>query len=63
MQIDRKGRVVSSKFLKKTGNALLDAIAFIIIEKANPMPPPPEDYQGGEALQFDIPIRFVLDGR
>jgi protein TonB len=41
--IDRQGKVVSSKIIKSSGSAVLDAEALDLIKRAAPLPPPPSD--------------------
>jgi TonB family protein len=55
--IDRHGAVVSSRIVKSSGSAVLDAEALDLIKRAAPLPPPPADIADSE-LSFIVPIRF-----
>ena len=56
--IDRQGNVVSSRIVKSSGSALLDAEALDLIKRAAPLPPPPAEIADSE-LSFAVPIRFA----
>jgi periplasmic protein TonB len=56
--IDRQGKVVSSKIVKSSGSAVLDAEALDLIKRAAPLPPPPADIADSD-LSFVVPIRFA----
>jgi protein TonB len=56
--IDRHGGVVSSKIVKSSGSAILDAEALDLIKRAAPLPPPPADVADSD-LSFVVPIRFA----
>ena len=56
--IDRQGNVVSSRIVKSSGSALLDAEALDLIKRAAPLPPPPAEIADSE-LSFVVPIRFA----
>jgi TonB family protein len=56
--IDRHGNVVSSRIVKGSGSALLDAEALDLIKRAAPFPPPPAEIADSE-LSFVVPIRFA----
>ena len=56
--IDRQGKVVSSKIVKSSGSAVLDAEALDLIKRATPLPPPPTDVADSN-LSFVVPIRFA----
>ena len=56
--IDRHGKVVSSRIVKSSGSAVLDAEALDLIKRAAPLPPPPADIADSE-LSFVVPIRFA----
>ena len=51
--IDRHGNVTSSRIVKSSGSALLDAEALDLIKRAAPLPAPPPQVS-------DAPIDFVL---
>jgi TonB family protein len=56
--IDRQGRVVSSKVVKSSGSAVLDAEALDLIKRAVPFPPPPAEIADSD-LSLVVPIRFA----
>jgi len=56
--IDRQGEVVSSKIVKSSGSAVLDAEALDLIKRAAPLPLPPADIADSD-LSFVVPIRFA----
>jgi periplasmic protein TonB len=56
--IDRQGKVVSSKIVKSSGSAVLDAEALDLIKRAVPLPPPPAEIADSD-LSFVVPIRFA----
>jgi protein TonB len=56
--IDRHGGVVSSKIIKSSGSAILDAEALDLIKRAMPLPATPADIADSD-LSFVVPIRFA----
>jgi TonB family protein len=56
--IDRQGNLVSSRIVKSSGSAPLDAAALDLIKRAAPFPPPPAGIADSE-LSFVVPIRFA----
>jgi periplasmic protein TonB len=56
--VDRHGNLVSSRIVKSSGSALLDAAALDLIKRAAPLPPPPAEIADSE-LSFVVPIRFA----
>jgi protein TonB len=56
--IDRHGNVTSSRIVKSSGSALLDAEALDLIKRAAPLPSPPTEIADAD-LSFVIPIRFA----
>jgi TonB family protein len=57
--INREGKVISSQVMKSSGSDLLDAEALATLERASPLPAPPEDYPD-ETPFFSIPIKFNI---
>jgi len=55
--IDRQGHVVSSRIVKSSGSAVLDADALTLIKRAAPLPAPPADIADVN-LSFVVPIRY-----
>ncbi len=60
--INRHGNVVSSRIIKSSGSALLDAEALDPIKRAAPLPPPPAEIADSE-LSFVVPIRFAAGSK
>ena len=60
--IDRHGNVVSSRIVKSSGSAVLDAEALDLLKRAAPLPPPPAEIAESE-LSFVVPIRFVAGSK
>lgn len=57
--IDRQGNVLSSRVVKSSGSAVLDAEALDLIKRATPLPPPPAEIADSQ-LSFVVPIRFTV---
>jgi TonB family protein len=55
--IDRKGRLLSSRIVKSSGSAILDAETLALIRRAQPLPPPPNEVDTA-SLSFVVPINF-----
>ena len=49
---------MSSKIVKSSGSAILDAEALDLIKRAAPLPPPPADIADSD-LSLVVPIRFA----
>lgn len=58
-RLDRKGRVVQSQVDRSSGHDLLDEAVIQLLDRASPMPLPPEQYSK-RSLEFRIPIAFNL---
>ncbi|MGE0723930.1 MAG: energy transducer TonB [Alphaproteobacteria bacterium] len=57
-QIDRVGAVVQRSIERSSGHGVLDRAVLRMIERASPVPAPPDDLA---RLDFTVPIRFGLD--
>lgn len=55
--IDRSGRVLSSRLVRGSGDAALDAEAVFLPRRASPVPAPPPNIGGG-SVTLAVPIRF-----
>jgi TonB family protein len=53
--VNRDGHVTRFQLLKTSGNALFDESLLRAIKQAEPLPPLPEDYQGGT---LEVELRF-----
>jgi periplasmic protein TonB len=54
--VNRNGMIVSKTLVRSSGNSSFDRAIFKTLEKANPLPPLPDDYQ---LNYFSAPLRFV----
>jgi protein TonB len=55
--IDRGGQVLRATIVKSAGFDALDRAAIEMLNRASPLPPPPNS-MAGEAIEFIIPVRF-----
>jgi len=55
--IDRQGRVVSSRIVASSGSSVLDQETLDLVHRAQPFPPPPPEFPGGE---IEVPVRFNI---
>lgn len=58
--MDREGSVLSASIESSSGYPLLDEETLALIERAQPLPKPPEDMPG-ESLEFVVPVEFYLN--
>ncbi|MEH6951456.1 TonB family protein [Nitrobacter sp. NHB1] len=56
--IDRSGRVLSSRLVRSSGDASLDAESVSLPRRASPVPAPPPNV-GGRSITLAVPIRFT----
>ena len=56
--IDDSGRVLTSRLVRSSGHAALDAEALALMERASPLPAPP----AGISRTITVPIRFNVRG-
>nr|WP_316629375.1 TonB family protein [uncultured Brevundimonas sp.] len=57
--MDRSGRVLTSRIERGSGRPLLDREALAMLQRAQPLPPPPDDVPGSQ-LDVVAPIEFFL---
>jgi protein TonB len=57
--VDRLGRIVSSSIIQSSGSAALDRETLDLLQRAQPLPLPPNDVAGGQ-FGFNVPVRFDL---
>jgi protein TonB len=55
--VDRGGRLVRAAVVKSSGVETLDQAAVDMLQRASPLPPPP-DTVPGESIEFVVPVRF-----
>jgi protein TonB len=58
--MDRRGRVLFAELEQSAGYRLLDVESLELIERVQPLPPPPSDLQG-DRFDLVVPIRFALE--
>jgi protein TonB len=58
-RMDRTGHVLSYNVVGSSGSASLDNEALAMIQRAQPLPPPPADYPG-DPLDLVVPLVFSL---
>ncbi|HEY4918838.1 MAG TPA: energy transducer TonB [Xanthobacteraceae bacterium] len=57
--IDREGHVISSKIVKSSGYAALDQETIATLQRAQPFPVPPNDFDGAK-FDFTVPLKFNI---
>jgi TonB family protein len=60
LRINRKGYVIIKSIETSSGHDVLDKTVLETVSRASPMPVVPEEYPGGQHLEFLIPIEFRL---
>ncbi len=58
--MDRDGNVLTKSIEQSTGYSLLDKETLALIERAQPLPSPPEEMQEDQ-LEFVVPVEFFLN--
>ena len=59
LAIDREGNVLDREIETSSGVASLDAEALALVDRAQPLPPPPDDITG-DAISLVVPIEFYM---
>ncbi|MFL5269091.1 MAG: energy transducer TonB [Stellaceae bacterium] len=57
--IDRQGQVLSSQINKSSGFELLDDEVLALVQRAQPVPPPPPEISGNR-IELQVPVAFTL---
>ncbi len=60
--LDRAGHVLSSRVVTGSGDPSFDAAALAMLERANPVPPPPP-LVADDGLSFTLPVIFYAKAR
>lgn len=60
IQIDAQGNVLSAIVRKSSGHNVLDSEAIKIVQRASPLPAPPENLVKQGKVAFSVPIRFNI---
>jgi protein TonB len=57
--VDRGGGVHNARIARSSGSSTLDRATLSLIERAQPLPPPPADMRGGR-IAIVVPIRYNI---
>ncbi|MET1027379.1 MAG: TonB family protein [Dongiaceae bacterium] len=57
--IDRQGHVLSRQITRSSGDDRLDESAMAMIDRANPLPAPPSDYEDTRLKSINLPVVFT----
>ncbi|TBR29412.1 MAG: energy transducer TonB, partial [Reyranella sp.] len=57
--MSRDGRILAARIERASGHAALDQEGLELLQRAQPLPPLPQD-QPGESLEIVVPIQFFL---
>ncbi len=57
--IDRGGGVHNARIVRSSGSSLLDRETLALVERAQPLPPPPAE-MGGSQVAIVVPIRYNM---
>jgi periplasmic protein TonB len=60
--LDRVGHVVAKRIVKGSGDAAFDAAALDMLQRSDPVPPPPP-LVADEGLTFSLPVIFQAKGK
>lgn len=60
--MNRQGAVVSAMLERTSGHEVLDAEVMALIERAQPLPPPPDEV-AGDPIELIVPVEFFLRRR
>lgn len=60
--LDRMGHVLSASIIKGSGDAAFDQAALAMVQRSNPVPPPPP-LVADQGLNFTLPVIFKVKGR
>jgi periplasmic protein TonB len=57
--VDRQGRVLGASLARSSGDEALDAETLALVERAQPLPPPPADLYPAQ-VHLTVPVQFFL---
>jgi protein TonB len=57
--INRQGQILARNVMQSSGDERLDQAALDLIDRANPLPPPPADYADGRLQSINLPVVFT----
>lgn len=57
--LDRQGRVLAQRLHKSSGHDSLDAETLALLNRAQPLPPPPVEI-AGDRIELMVPVQFYL---
>lgn len=58
-ELDRKGHILSTNIVKGSGDPVFDQAALAMVQKSDPVPPPPP-LVADEGLNFTLPVIFRI---
>ncbi|MDC8759211.1 TonB family protein [Janthinobacterium fluminis] len=59
--VNGQGRVLASELLTSSGTPVLDREALLLLERAQPLPPPPEQMVRQGQVTVTLPVQFNLE--
>ncbi|NHQ93652.1 energy transducer TonB, partial [Janthinobacterium lividum] len=60
-QVDRDGKLLASELVTSSGTVLLDREALQVLERAQPLPAPPDNVLRQGTVTVTLPVSFKLD--
>ncbi|KKO61201.1 Gram-negative bacterial tonB protein [Janthinobacterium sp. KBS0711] len=60
-QVDRDGKLLASELVTSSGTVLLDREALQVLERAQPLPAPPDNVLHQGTVTVTLPVSFKLD--
>jgi protein TonB len=57
--VDRGGHVHNARIVRSSGSSALDRATLALLERAQPLPPPPPEIHGAQ-IAIVVPIRYNL---
>ncbi|SDL91495.1 protein TonB [Janthinobacterium sp. OK676] len=60
-QVDRDGKLLASELVTSSGTVLLDREALQVLQRAQPLPAPPDDVLHQGTVTVTLPVSFKLD--
>jgi protein TonB len=55
--VDRQGGVHNARIVRSSGSSVLDHETLALVQRAQPLPPPPPEVQGAQ-IPISVPIRY-----
>jgi protein TonB len=57
--VDRRGGVHNARIVRSSGSSLLDRETLALVQRAQPLPPPPPELAGAQ-IAIVVPIRYNM---